>query len=200
MTTFVNYYRQSEELLKLLVKGDTPRNIKSILIHAFGDKFSGFQKSSRASEIVCYDIDYHEKVFVFGEEKIKEVGKLIKSKIEELPIKTSWPPNPHDLRQEKVRIPHLFELFLTTLLTNETVPSERVKRLVKSLGQDIIDNLTRGKLKITKHTQLGVFVKRKTLSRLLIECVNQLGHTISYHEVNLLETAFSEKQIKHQLF
>ena len=33
---------------------------------------------------------------------------------------------------------HLRELFLTTLLTNETVPPERVKRLVKSLGQDII--------------------------------------------------------------
>ena len=117
-------------------------------------------------------MDYREKVFVSGEEKIKEVGKLIKSEIEELPIKTSWRPNPADLRQKKVQIPHLFELFLTTLLTPETVPSERVKRLLKSLGQNIIYNVTRGKLKTAKHTQLGDFVKRKTGSRLLIECLN----------------------------
>ena len=88
---------------------------------------------------------------------------------------------------------------MTTLLTNEGESSERVKRLVKSLGQDIIYNATRGKLKTVKHTQLGVLVKRKTGSRLLIECLNRLGHSISYHEVNSLETAFAEKQVQHQL-
>ena len=144
-------------------------------------------------------MDYREKVFVFGEEKIKEVGKLIISKIEELPISTYWPPNPDELWQEKVQIPHLFELFLTFLLTNETMLSEWVKHLVKSLGQDIICNVTRGKLKTAKHTQVGVFVKRKIGSRLLIDCINRLGHTISYHEVNSLEAGFSEKQVEHQL-
>ena len=193
MTTIANYYRQLQESMKLQVKRDTPRNIESRLIHVFRDKLSFFQKSSRTGEIVYYDIDYSEKVFIFGEEKIKEVGKLIK-----LPISTSWPPNPDDLRQEKVQIPHLLELFLTTLLTNETVPSERVKRLVKSLDQDII-YVTRGKLKTAKHTQPGVFVKRKTGSRLLIDYLNRLGHTISYHEVNSLETSFSEKQVENQL-
>ena len=169
------------------------------MIHAFRDKLSFFQKSTRTGEIVYYDINYCEKVFIFGEDKIKEVGKLIKSRIEELPISTSWSQNPDDLRQEKVQIPHLLELFLTTLLTNEAVPSERIKRLVKSLGQDIIYNVTRGKLKTAKHTQLGVFVKRKTGSRLLIDFLNRLGHTISYHEVNSLVTGFSEKQVEHQL-
>ena len=60
-------------------------------------------------------------------------------------------------------------------------------------------NVTRGKFKTAKHTQLGVFVKRKTGSRVLIDCLNRLGHTISYHEVNLQETGFSEKQVEHQL-
>ena len=199
MTAIANHYRQLQESMKLQVKGDTPRNIKSRLIHGIGDKLSFFQKSSRAGEIANYDMDYHEKVFVFRGEKIKEVGKLNKSKIEKLPIRNSWPPNPDDLRQEKVQIPHLLKLFLTTLPTNETVPSERVKRLVKSLGQDINYNVTRGKLKADKHTQLGVFVKRKTGSRLLIECLNQLEHMIFYHEVNSLEIGFSEKQVEHQL-
>ena len=34
------------------------------------------KKLSRAGEIVYYDLDYREKMFVFGEEKTKEVGKL----------------------------------------------------------------------------------------------------------------------------
>ena len=78
------------------------------------------------------------------------------------------------------------------------MPSERVKRLVKSLSQDII-YVTRGKLEAAKHTQIGVFVKRKTGSRLLIECLNRLGHAISYHEVNSLEIRFSEEQVEYQL-
>ena len=154
-----------------------------------------FQKSSRAAEIGYYDMDYREKVFVFGEEKIKEVGKPIKSKIEELLIITSWHPNPDDLRQEKVQIPHQLELFLETLLTNEIVSSKSLKRLVKSLGQDVIYHVTRGKLKTVKLTQLGVFMKRKTGSRLLIGYLNRLRHTISYHEVNSLGAEFSEKQV-----
>ena len=115
-------------------------------------------------------MDYREKVLVFGEEKIKEVGKLIKSKVEKLPLKTSWPPNSNDLQQEKVQILHLLELFCTILLTNETVPSERDKRL----GYDIIYNTTRRKRKTAKSTQLRVFVKRKAESRLLIECLSRL--------------------------
>ena len=108
------------------------------------------------------------KKCVFGEEKIKEGGKLIESKIEELPMKNSCLPNPDDLRQDKVQIPHLLEILLATLLINETVPSARVKRLVKSFRQDIIFEVTRRKLKTAKHTQLGVFVKRKTGSRLQV--------------------------------
>ena len=50
------------------MKRETSRNIR--LIHAFGDKLLFFQKSSRAGEIVYYDMDYQEKVFVFGEEEI----------------------------------------------------------------------------------------------------------------------------------
>ena len=69
MITIANYYRQLQESIKLQVKGGTPRNIKSRLIHAFEDKLSFFQKSSRTGEIVFYDIDYREKVFIFGEQK-----------------------------------------------------------------------------------------------------------------------------------
>ena len=42
-------------------------------------------------------------------------------------------------------------------------------------------------------------MKRKIGSRLLIGCLNRLGHSISYHKVNSLETAFAEQQVQHQL-
>ena len=70
---------------------------------------------------------------------------------------------------------------------------------MKSLDQDIIYKVTQEKHKTAKQIQGGVFVKRKTGSRLLIECINQLGHMISKHEVNSLEIGFSEKQTEYQL-
>ena len=68
MTTIAKYYRHFQEWMTPQMKRDTSRNIR--LIHAFGDKLLFFQKSSRAGEIVYYDMDYQEKVFVFGEEEI----------------------------------------------------------------------------------------------------------------------------------
>ena len=68
MSTIANYYRQFQGWMTPQMKGDIPRDIR--LIHAFGDKLLFFQKSSRAGDIVYYDMDYQEKVFVFGEEEI----------------------------------------------------------------------------------------------------------------------------------
>lgn len=89
MTTIAKYYRHFQEWMTPQMKRDTSRNIR--LIHAFGDKLLFFQKSSRAGEIVYCDMTYRENVFVFGDGKIKEVGKLIESKVEELPMKAFWP-------------------------------------------------------------------------------------------------------------
>ena len=71
MSTIADYYRQLQKSMKLQVKGDTTRNVKERLVHEFGKKLSFFQKSSRTGEIVYSGTDYREKVFVFGEEKIK---------------------------------------------------------------------------------------------------------------------------------
>ena len=70
--------------MKLQVKGDTPRNIKSRLIHAFGEKLSFFRKSSRAGEIVYYDMDYREKMFL-SRRKLRKLGSLLKAKLKNSP-------------------------------------------------------------------------------------------------------------------
>lgn len=48
--------------------------------------------------------------------------------------------------------------------------------------------------KIIKQVELGRCAKRKTGSRKLITCIKYLGHCISYHEVNLVETGITNEQ------
>ena len=95
--------------------------------------------------------------------------------------------------------PPLLKLFVESLLTNDSNPSERVTRLTKSIGQDIIYASSRGRIKTIKHLQLGLFTKRKTGSKLLISCLNRLGHCLSYDEINNVETSFADQQAHRQL-
>ena len=110
-----------------------------------------------------------------------------------------WPPDPEDIRQGDFKITELLQLFLQNLFTAESPVSERVHRLVKSLAQDMIYCILRGRVKTVKHTQLGIFVKKKTKCKQIAEALNRLGHCISYYEINALETAYADSQVSHQL-
>ena len=77
--------------------------------------------------------------------------------------------------------------------------AERVERLSNSLGQIIIYNKSTGKTKTIKHIQLGITTKRKTGSRLVLDSVNCLCHSISYDEVNNVENSFAEVNVKNQI-
>ena len=58
-------------------------------------------------------------------------------------------------------------------------------------------NATSGKLKTVKQLQLGIFTKRKTGSKMMIQCLNRLGHSVSYSEVNKFETSIAERESQH---
>lgn len=178
------------------VKGCIHRNLKTRLINTFGDDLTFFSRNEKSAEIV-YGSNVTDHL-VTDEEMIVDAAKMIKDEIMALKEDASWPPDPEKIRADNVKIPKLLETFLKTMFTKDT-PSVRVKRLIKSIGQDLIYNTTRGVIKTVKHTQLGLFVKRITGSRQMIDCLNRLGHVISYHEVNSLETAFAELQIHNQL-
>ena len=62
-------------------------------------------------------------------------------------------------------------------------------------GQDIMYNASRDNIKTVKHIELGIFTKRKTGSKLLINCLNRLGHSISYSDVNKIETDIANRQL-----
>ena len=197
VNTIVDQYAKIQKENNLQeVKGCINRNLKMRLLNAFGDELTFFSRKEKSAEIV-YGSNVTDRR-VTDKEKTINVATMIRDEIMMLKADTCWPPDPESIRTDKVKIPELLETFLKTLFTKDT-PSERVKRLIKSIGQDLIYNSTRGTIKTVKHTQLGLFAKRITGSRLMIDCLNRLGHTISYHEVNSLETAFAETKIHNQM-
>ena len=107
------------------------------LVNAFGDELIVFSRKEKSAEIV-----YGSNVtdcLVTDEEKTVDVATLIKEQIMMLKEDMPWPPDPESIISEKVRIPKLLETFLKTLLTKGS-PSKRVKRLINSIGQDLIYN------------------------------------------------------------
>ena len=86
---------------------------------------------------------------------------------------------------------------MNLLLSKSFAVVERVERLSNSLGLDIY-NLSNGKTKTIKHIQLGITTKRKTGSRLKLDSLNCLGHSVFYDEVNNVETSFAELKVKNE--
>ena len=66
---------------------------------------------------------------------------------------SSWPPISKEIKSDNVEIPKLLETFLVTLLTKDAVPSDRVQRLVKSIGQDLMYTSTNDKIRTVKHLE-----------------------------------------------
>ena len=129
---------------------------------------------------------------------IKDTARKLRTSIEELETTSLWPLNSEDIRQGDIKIPELLRLFLRSLFTTESPVSKWVHRLVKSLAQDMIYCISRGRVKTVKHTQLGIFVKKKTRCKQVAEALNRLRHCISYYEINALKTAYADSQVKHQ--
>ena len=182
--------------------GVETRQIKSRLVAAYGDRLAFIQKKKGTPEFVYStetSSDYNEQdiLFMRDTEKVKAIATMIKDEISESgknKFFSSWPPPEEEIKSERVLIPPTLATFLRTILTTDK-PSNR---LIKSIGQDIIYNCSSGRIKIVKHIQLGIVTKRKTGSKLLLNCLNRLGHSISYDDVNNIETSFAEAQANNK--
>ena len=51
---------------------------------------------------------------------------------------------------------------------------------------------------MAKQVQLALFTKHKTESKLLVSVLNKLGHSLSYSELNAVETDVANKQLKNR--
>ena len=68
------------------------------------------------------------------------------------------------------------------------VQSEAKRRRVDSISQDIVFAAANGLVKPAKHLQMGIAMKSLTGSRKILEILNRLGHSVSYHVGEELET------------
>jgi len=104
----------------------------------------------------------------------------------------AWPPNITELNKEHLNIPALLQDFLRSLLTgNEAEPSQRCKWQIKSMAQDLMFGITRGRYKPAKHILLPSAVTCKSLSGYveIIQLLNHLGHGISYSQLEEIDTS-----------
>jgi hypothetical protein len=110
-----------------------------------------------------------------------------------------------DMTEECLHLPPSVEEFFLTVLCGEkrADPSDRVKRLSVSFSQDLINDVTRGKIKMPEHVLLPHAIKTLTGNVELVTLVNRLGHGLSYHKLEEIETSIAIQkllQLEHQPF
>ena len=108
---------------------------------------------------------------------------------------SKWPPSELEITNKNASIPTLLCFFLENLLYSSDKQTPCRNRVISSIAQDLIYNTTNGESRTAKHVELGLCTKRKTGSRKLITWLNRLGHSISYHDVNLVEMHITQEQI-----
>ena len=103
-----------------------------------------------------------------------------------------WPPD-----TEQFVIPEIVTQFICTLLSGEcSAPSDRISRLVTSISSDIVYAVTCGKTKPPKHILLPFAVKCLTGNTELIKILNRLGHSISYSQMEEIDTALCIQKLE----
>lgn len=123
---------------------------------------------------------------------IQQASCYVRTSIQECCLPSPWPYHPSDLENKSINLPCLLQQLLSGILTGEPEkenPSQRVKLLIQSLGQDIIYATTRGKQKPPKHFLLPYAVKTLTGNTELIQMLNRLGHGVSYSQLEENDTA-----------
>ena len=132
--------------------------------------------------------------------KLRDVAFLLRETIMEAEVR----PLPKDLTADdickgEVDVPEIITTFLTDLICG---PDYRRKKHMKtyrinSLSEDLIFAATSAKKKPKKHLQLGLFLKSLTGSRKIITLLNRMGHCVSYHTVQELETEMTYEATKN---
>ena len=88
---------------------------------------------------------------------------------------------------------------LESIISGRSIATEKLKRLVLSIGQDLIYHANNGRRKTSKHVTFPFSVKRKTDSKMVINWISKFGHGILYDDVIILETHLAREHSKEQL-
>ena len=196
MSTLAETYHNLQKEKHIRIKGDINRLLKDRLKNRFKDQLSFFQKGQGKADLVYSDETPKKMESNFIAKTIEEVASLIREDIKSFEgVFKKWPPESSKVRTENVTLPISLKLLPKLFLrSNPCKESDRLKRLIDLIGQDVMFNATSGRVKTVKHIQLGMFLKRKTGSKEIVTCMNRLGHFLCYSELLELETNIAEKE------
>ena len=135
------------------------------------------------------------------EKIISKVASIIRNEVKEMKDELPWPPQPADLEPEKFVLPRNLDRFLTNLFAakEDQNLSSRNATIKYSIGQDIIYNLTSGRVKTPKSVLLPSVIKTLTNNTEIINILNRLGHGISYSILSEMNTENAYRIQEQQL-
>ena len=133
------------------------------------------------------------------EKNILSSAANIRKDIMEMTDNMPWPPQHFDLVPEKFEIPYSLDIFLCRLISPESALSTRALCLKLSMAQDIVYNITRGRIKTPKSILLPSMIKALTNSTELITIMNRLGHGIGYSTLMEAQTENAYQVFENQL-
>ena len=114
---------------------------------------------------------------------ISKIADCIRNEIKEMKDQMPQPPQSRDFEPEKFEMPPKLGQFLTCRMTsqeNEEQMNNRSARKRLSLAQDIVCNVTEGRVNTPKSVLLPTVVKQLTNNAEIIITLNKLGHGVSY--------------------
>ena len=110
---------------------------------------------------------------------VKEAAHYLRSQIKKCSDTVEDLPSPltGDIlkKGQCAALPELVDFF--TILYGESRDRRKLGRIVQSSCDDVVFNVTNGKIKPGKHITLGMTMKSLTGSRKVVEILNRLGHS-----------------------
>ena len=149
----------------------------------------------------CTTHEYQDESY-----QVFHAAKVIRNVLVDVKSTMTWPPSPDDLDSGGSMVPDLVYNMMAWILSPQSEYSEErvseispdVHRLIVSISQDLIHCVSRGRVKTPKHVVLPMTVKGLTGSVELITILNRFGHSLSYSQVEELETSLADYQIAKQ--
>jgi hypothetical protein len=138
--------------------------------------------------------------------QVFHASKIIRSLLLDIKPTMKWPPTLQDVETENEIVPDLLYNMLAWVFSSKAEYSEsrvanlppEVNRQVMSIAQDMIHCVSRGRVKTPKHVVLPMAVKSLTGSAEVVTLLNRFGHTLSYSQIEELETTIAEREIERQ--
>ena len=143
--------------------------------------------------LICYNLEKEVTVLRHcpGEVGVTEVARMatkVRQSVKDyFSDQQEWPPNVSCLQGGSAEVPEVVDTFLHHLCSGSDSPlTDRMTWLKRSVAQDLVFAITRGRFKPPKHILLPSAAKSLTGYVELIQLLNRLGHGIAYSQLEEL--------------